>query len=560
MAACGQDNEDAKLFDTVKAVSELCQDLGICIPVGKDSLSMNTVWSDRDSGSQKQVTSPLSLTISAFAPVVDVRQSLTPELKTNQGETRLLLIDLGLGKNRLGGSCLTQVYQAISGTTPDVESIHDLKIFFRLIQLLNEAGIILAYHDRSDGGLFTTLCEMAFAARTGIDINLDYLNLDSSGQTIPALFNEELGAVIQIRSEDLQEVYKVFKDAEFLQDHIHDIGTLNQDRQLRINKNKETVFEGEVLSLHRSWSETTFKMQALRDNPVSAKQEYDRLLDKDDPGLFVDITFNADEKIHAPYVNTGAKPRMAILREQGVNGQVEMAAAFHRAEFESIDIHMSDIISGEQTLDSFKGLVTCGGFSYGDVLGAGRGWANSILFNEVARNEFQSFFARQDTFGLGVCNGCQMFTHLIEIIPGAEHWPVFNRNISEQFEARLVMVEILNSPSILLAGMQGSQVPIVVAHGEGRVTHQNEQSAKNVNVAVQYIDHSGNTTEIYPKNPNGSPQGQTGFTTNDGRFTIMMPHPERVFLKKQYSWLPDIWNAENGPWMRMFYNARSWIA
>ncbi len=565
MAACGQDNEDAKLFNTVQSVSELCQNLGICIPVGKDSLSMNTVWLDRDSGSQNQVTSPLSLTITAFAPVIDVRQSLTPELKTDQGETRLLLIDLGLGKNRLGGSGLTQVYQEISGSTPDVESFHDLRVFFRSIQLLNEAGIILAYHDRSDGGLFTTLCEMAFAARTGIDINLDNLNPDSSDpdssdETIPALFNEELGAIIQVRAEDLQEVYKVFKDAEFLQDHIHDIGTLNQDHQLRIIKNRETFFEEELLSLHRSWSETTFKMQALRDNPVSAKQEYDRLLDKDDPGLFVDITFDADEKIHTPYVNSGAKPRMAVLREQGVNGQVEMAAAFHRAEFECIDLHMSDIISGSVSLASFRGLVACGGFSYGDVLGAGRGWANSVLFNEVARNEFQSFFARQDTFGLGVCNGCQMFSHLKDIIPGAEYWPVFNRNISEQFEARLVMVQVLDSPSILLTGMQGSQLPIVVAHGEGRVEHQDEESAENVIAAMQYIDHSGKTTEIYPMNPNGSPQGQTGFTTNDGRFTIMMPHPERVFLKKQYSWLPGTWNAKNGPWMRMFYNARQWIS
>jgi len=560
MAACGQDNEDAKLFDTVQAVSELCQKLGICIPVGKDSLSMNTVWSVKDSDSQKQVTSPLSLTITAFSPVVDVRQSLTPELKTNQGETRLLLIDLGLGKDRLGGSCLTQVYQEISGNTPDVESIHDLKVFFRSIQLLNEAGIILAYHDRSDGGLFATLCEMAFAARTGIDINLDYASPGSSSETIPALFNEELGAVIQIRAEDLQEVYKVFKDAEFLQDHIHDIGTLNQNHQLRITKNNETVFEEELLSLHRSWSETTFKMQTLRDNPVSAKQEYDRLLDKDDSGLFVDITFNADEKIHAAYINTGVKPKMAILREQGVNGQVEMAAAFHRAEFESVDVHMSDIISGRVSLASFKGLVACGGFSYGDVLGAGRGWANSVLFNEVACNEFQSFFARQDTFGLGVCNGCQMFSHLKDIIPGAENWPVFNRNISEQFESRLVMVKVLDSPSILLAGMQGSQLPIVVAHGEGRVEHQDEQSAGNVIATIQYIDHSGKVTETYPKNPNGSPAGQTGFTTNDGRFTIMMPHPERVFLKKQYSWLPKTWNDENGPWMRMFYNARQWIA
>ena len=561
MAACGQDDEDVKLFNTVQAVSELCQSLGICIPVGKDSLSMNTVWIEQDSDAklQQQVTSPLSLTITAFAPVVDVRQSLTPELKTDQGKTRLLLIDMGLGKNRLGGSCLTQVYQEISGDTPDLESINDLKVFFRSIQLLNEMGLILAYHDRSDGGLFTSLCEMAFSARTGIDLNLDFSNLDAYGDIIAALFNEELGAVIQIRSDDLEQVHNVFNDAESLQDHIHDIGTLNQDHQLKVIKNNEIIFMEDIFSLHRSWSETTFRMQALRDNPVTAKQEYDRLFDRDDTGLFTDITFEADEKIHAPYVNTGAKPRMAILREQGVNGHVEMAAAFHRADFECIDVHMSDIIAGGLSLDTFKGLVACGGFSYGDVLGAGRGWANSILFNETARNEFQSFFARQDTFGLGVCNGCQMFSHLKDIIPGAEHWPVFNRNVSEQFEARLVMVEILDSPSIFFAEMQNSRVPIVVAHGEGRVVHQNEQSASNAITTVQYIDHSGHATEDYPKNPNGSPRGQTGFTTNNGRFTIMMPHPERVFLKKQYSWLSDAWSAENGPWMRMFYNARKWI-
>ncbi len=560
IAACGQNDEDAKIFYTVQAVSKLCQELGICIPVGKDSLSMNTVWLDQDSGLQKQVISPLSLIITAFSPAVDVRQSLTPELKTNQGETRLLLIDLGLGKNRLGGSCLTQVYQDIFGNTPDVENVHDLKVFFRSIQLLNESGLILAYHDRSDGGLFTTLCEMAFVARQGINIKLDPLCPDSSDNIIPTLFNEELGAVIQIRSKDLGEVYRVFKDAEFLQDHIHDIGTLNQERQLKIIKNDETIFEEAILSLHRSWSETTFRMQTLRDNPVAAKQEYDRLLDNDDNGLFVDINFDADERIHTPYINTSAKPKIAILREQGVNGQVEMAAAFHRAEFECLDIHMSDIVSGTVSLDSFKGLTACGGFSYGDVLGAGRGWANSILFNKVARNEFQSFFARQDTFGLGVCNGCQMFSHLKDIIPGAEHWPAFTRNISEQFEARLVMVEILNSPSILLKGMQDSQLPIVVAHGEGRVEPQDEPSANNAIATIRYIDHSGKATEVYPKNPNGSPAGQTGFTTSDGRFTIMMPHPERVFLKKQYSWLPDSWVAENGPWMRMFYNARKWVS
>lgn len=557
MAACGQGDEDAKLFHTVQAVSELCQELGICIPVGKDSLSMHTVWSDRDSDthSQKQVTSPLSLIITAFSPVVDVRHSLTPELKTDKGETRLLLIDLGLGKNRLGGSCLTQVYQEISGETPDVESVHDLKVFFRSIQLLNEMGIILAYHDRSDGGLFTGLCEMAFASRSGLDLNLDF----AGNNILSVLFNEELGAVIQVRTENLEQVYDVFNDSKFLKEHIHDIGTLNQDCQFRIIKSNETIFEEELLSLHRSWSETTFRMQSLRDNPVSAKQEYERLLDRNDTGLFVDVTFDADEKIHAPYVNSEAKPRMAILREQGVNGHIEMAAAFHRAEFDCIDVHMSDIISGALSLDSFKGLVACGGFSYGDVLGAGRGWANSILFNETARHAFQVFFERQDTFGLGVCNGCQMFSRIKDIIPGAEHWPVFSRNVSEQFEARLVMVEVLDSPSVFFTGMHGSRLPIVVAHGEGQVEHLNEQSANNAIATVQYVDHVGKVTEIYPKNPNGSPRGQTGFTTDDGRFTIMMPHPERVFLKKQYSWLPDDWTAENGPWMRMFYNARNWI-
>lgn len=561
MAACGQGDEDAKLFSTVQSVSEICQQLGICIPVGKDSLSMNTLWSENNRGAklQKQVTSPLSLTISAFAPVVDVRQSLTPELKTSESDTRLLLIDLGFGKNRLGGSCLTQVYQNISGNTPDIESIHDLKIFFRAIQILNDAGMILAYHDRSDGGMFTSICEMAFAARTGVDINLDFSNQSDKGNVLETLFNEELGVIIQIRTEDMSQVIDAFKNTESLQDHIHDIGTLNSARQLKITQNNKVIFNEDILALHRCWSETTFKMQSLRDNPASAKQEYDRLFDEEDSGLFVDTTFDADEKIHAPYINIGSKPKIAILREQGVNGHVEMAAAFHRAEFECIDVHMNDIISNELSLDSFKGLVACGGFSYGDVLGAGRGWANSVLFNTNAREQFQTFFTRSDTFGLGVCNGCQMFSHLKAIIPGAEHWPTFSRNLSEQFEARLVMTEILDSPSILFAGMHDSHLPIVVAHGEGRIEHNNDESANNAIVTLRYIDHAKQATEIYPKNPNGSEKGQTGFTTNDGRFSIMMPHPERVFLKKQYSWLPDTWIAENGPWMRMFYNARQWV-
>ncbi len=557
MAACGQSAEDVKLFSTVQAVSKFCQELGICIPVGKDSLSMNTLWLEQITATavQKQVTSPLSLTISAFAPVVDVRQSLTPELKTNQGDTRLLLIDLGLGKNRLGGSCLTQVYQTIADDTPDIESASDLKVFFRAIQILNEAGMILAYHDRSDGGLFTSVSEMAFAARCGIDLHLDFTE-----NNIESLFTEELGAVIQIRTKDLQRVISAFGDAELLQDHIHDIGTLNSQKQIRISQQNKIIFNENILALHRAWSETTFRMQSLRDNPDSAKQEYARLNDENDSGLFADCTYDADEKIHASYINVGAKPKIAILREQGVNGHIEMAAAFHRADFDCIDVHMHDIISKELALDSFKGLVACGGFSYGDVLGAGRGWANSVLFNNTAHEQFQSFFTRPDTFGLGVCNGCQMFSQLQDIIPGAEHWPTFSRNLSEQFESRLVMTEIVDSPSILFSGMQGSHLPIVVAHGEGRVVHKNTESANNAIVTMQYIDHSGQTTEVYPKNPNGSVNGQTGFTSSDGRFSIMMPHPERVFLKKQYSWLPDTWTAENGPWMRMFYNARKWIA
>lgn len=559
MVACGQDGEDAKLFKTVQAVSEFCQELGVCIPVGKDSLSMNTAWSERCSNMQKQVTSPLSVIITAFSPVAEVCQSLTPELKTNQGETRLLLIDLGLGKNRLGGSCLTQVYQEIAGNTPDVESAQDLKAFFESMQSLNEQGIILAYHDRSDGGLFVTLCEMSFAARQGIDINLDYADA-----IMPALFSEELGAVLQVLSKDLDKVYTAFKSGGFLQDHIHDIGTLNQNQQLRIMQNNTNIFAEKILSLHRSWSETTFKMQILRDNPASAKQEYDRLLDDNDKGLFVNITFDANEEIHAPYINTSTQPKVAILREQGVNGHVEMAAAFYRADFACIDVHMSDIMSGNASLSTFKGLVACGGFSYGDVLGAGRGWASSILYNVVVRKEFELFFKRQDTFGLGVCNGCQMFSHIKEIIPGAEGWPAFGRNLSEQFEARLLMVEVIDSPSIFLMGMQGSQLPIVVAHGEGRV--EQSKLADNIitPITMRYINNSAEVTENYPQNPNGSFQGQTGFTTADGRFTIMMPHPERAFLKKQYSWLPDSWlldsrNAENGPWMRMFYNARKWV-
>lgn len=550
MAACGEGDEDARLYATVQAVSQFCQSLRICIPVGKDSLSMNTVW--RENEKQKQVTAPLSLIISAFAPVADIRQSLTPQLRTDAGESVLILIDLGLGKNRIGGTALTQVYNHIGGDTPDIDNAGDLKTFFRSIQIMNETGLLLAYHDRSDGGLFVTLCEMAFAGRTGIDITLDSFNHD----VIPVLFNEELGAVIQVRKQDIELIKKIFQDTG-LSEHIHVLGVLNNDQKLRISYNDETVLSEDIFALHRLWSETSFQMQSLRDNPQCAREEFNNLLDADDPGLSLHATFAINQI--APRIHKKARPPMAILREQGVNGQVEMAAAFDRAGFDCVDVHMSDIINGEISLKIFRGIATCGGFSYGDVLGAGGGWAKSILYNPRARDEFQAFFLRDDTFGLGVCNGCQMFSHLRGLIPGAQHWPDFIRNRSEQFEARLVMVEVTESPSILLNGMSGSRLPIVVAHGEGQAQFETDEAAVNAIVALRFVDHYGNPTDIYPRNPNGSPQGKTGFTTADGRFTILMPHPERVFLKKQYSWLPHDWIAEKGPWMRLFMNARAWL-
>ena len=555
MAACDHKGENAKLFDTVHAVSQMCQAIGICIPVGKDSLSMRTAWTNQKNGENvvQNVVAPLSLVISAFAPVTDVRKSLTPELSLAQEATRLILIDLGLGKNRLGGSSLAQVYQKISAQSPDCEDFQNLKIFFQAIQSLNEMGVILAYHDRSDGGLFVSLCEMAFSARVGLDLRWSNLQ-----DVIATLFNEELGAVIQIRANDVGKVHAAFKDAEALLDHIHDIGTLNEEKKFNIFQNNALIFSKDIYSLHQAWSETSFKIQSLRDNPTSAQQEYSRLSDKTDTGLFVDIQYDADQAIHTPYINIGAKPKIAILREQGVNGHVEMAAAFHHAEFECVDVHMTDIIAHKLSFDTFKGLVACGGFSHGDVLGAGRGWANSILFNNVAKNAFRTFFARTDTFALGVCNGCQMFSHIKDIIPGAENWPTFTKNISEQFEARLIMVEILDSPSIFLNNMQGSKIPVTVAHQEGRVEY--ETAAADYPVAtMRYVDNTGEATEIYPKNPNGSQNGVTGFTNNDGRYTIMMPHPERSFLATQYSWLPNTWTAKNGPWMRFFYNARVWV-
>ena len=551
MAACSTGDEDAKLYSTVKSVSQLCQSLDICIPVGKDSLSMNTIW--QDDKKQKQVTSPLSLIISAFAPVIDIRQSLTPLLKCDDDDSVLMLIDLGHGKKRIGGSALTQVYNHIGGETPDVEEAEDLKVFFRSIQLMNEMGLLLAYHDRSDGGLFVTLCEMSFSSRLGLDINIDSLGPD----IISTLFNEELGAVIQVRKEHIKTVRKVFSDAEILTEYLYEIGTVNQDKKIRINYRDKILIDKDIMLLHRYWSETSFHMQLLRDNPECAKEEYDHLLDHGNPGLSLHTTFDINKSV--AYINSKYRPKIAILREQGVNGQVEMAAAFDRAGFNCIDVHMSDIINSDISLNDFHGLAACGGFSYGDVLGAGGGWAKSILYNSKARDEFQTFFSRSDTFGLGVCNGCQMFSHLRELIPGTEYWPDFIRNKSEQFESRLVMVEIIKSPSVLLENMAGSRLPIVVAHGEGRAEWQTDNTKDKCLTAMRYVDNYGSKTEVYPENPNGSFNGNTGFTTTDGRFTIMMPHPERVFLKKQYSWFPETWIHEESPWMQLFYNARAWL-
>lgn len=559
MAATGYDGEDAGLFEAVQAVGmELCPELGIAIPVGKDSMSMRTVW--EDSG-QKEMTAPLSLIISAFAPVTDCRKTLTPMLHNDRscGGTDLILIDLGMGANRLGASALAQVYKQIGHHPADLDNAQALKSFFNVIQGLNKKNLLLAYHDRSDGGLFVTLCEMAFAGHVGVTVMLDDLSDGSTAGHAAALFSEEAGAVIQVRHCDTDEVLSWLHDAG-LGKHSFVVGEINDDDRIVFNYGHHTVLADSRIDYQRIWSETSWHMQSLRDNPVCAQQEYDQVLDKLDPGLTVKLTFDPDDNIAAPCINKGSRPKMAILREQGVNGHVEMAAAFDRAGFASIDVHMSDLINGNVALDEFKGLVACGGFSYGDVLGAGGGWAKSILFNSQARDAFETFFTRSDTFGLGVCNGCQMMSVLKDLIPGAEDWPRFVRNTSEQFEARFSLVEIVESPSILLSGMQGSMLPITVAHGEGRAVFETRESdlVDQKNISMHFVDNHGHPTQVYPANPNGSPFGITGLCNNDGRFTIMMPHPERVFRSVQCSWHPDDWN-ENSPWMRMFFNARLWI-
>jgi len=552
MAAAGHVGEDARLYDTVKAVGmELCPALGIAIPVGKDSMSMKTVW--QQEGESREMTAPLSLIISAFAPVTDVRRTLTPQLRTDLGDTDLVLIDLGEGNNRLGATALAQVYRRIGEQGADVVSADKLKAFFAAIQDLNNDGLLLAYHDRSDGGLFVTLCEMAFAGRCGLDIDL--AGLDSNDLSV--LFNEELGAVLQVRHSDTDDVLNALEKAG-LGNCVQTIGNVRDDDQIVINHAGRAVFDATRTSLQQYWSETTREMQALRNNPECANEEFERIA-QDDPGLSASLTFDLNDDIAAPFIET-RRPRMAILREQGVNGQVEMAASFHKAGFECVDVHMSDVLAGRITLEQFQGLVACGGFSYGDVLGAGEGWAKSILFNPRARDQFQGFFERQDTFALGVCNGCQMLSNLHELIPGTEHWPHFVRNRSEQFEARTVMVEVQESASILLDGMVGSRMPIAVAHGEGRAEFKQAEMLASVQpqVALRYIENNGGVASRYPANPNGSPEGIAGLSSRDGRVTIMMPHPERVIRTVTNSWHPDDW-AEDAPWMRLFRNARKWL-
>jgi phosphoribosylformylglycinamidine synthase len=556
MAAAGHPGEDAGLYEAVKAVGEeLCPALGITIPVGKDSMSMKTTWQDEQG--DKSVTSPLSLVITAFGAVQDIRNTLTPELKSNVGETELLLIDLGQGQNRLGASCLAQVYQQLGNVAPDVDSPSILKNSFLAVQQLVNEKRLLAYHDRSDGGLFTSVVEMAFAGKTGVDINLDAL----TGSVLELLFNEELGAVVQISALEKERVLKVFAKYE-IQHLVHSIGSLNNTDQIVFKQNGRVVLENSRVFYRQTWAQTTLQMQKLRDNQSCAEQEYAAKADIKDPGLHANLSFDVTEDVAAPYILKGVAPRIAILREQGVNSHVEMAAAFDRAGFSAIDVHMSDLLSGKQSLDTFKGLVACGGFSYGDVLGAGEGWAKSILFNNQARDQFAEFFARQDSFSLGVCNGCQMMSNLKSLIPGAELWPHFVSNQSERFEARVAMLEVKSSKSVFFDGMQGSRMPIAVSHGEGRAEFATEQGAFNAlqsaAVALQYVDNYGSVTQNYPANPNGSPLGIAGLTSTDGRSTIMMPHPERVFRTVANSWHPDDWQ-EDSAWMRMFRNARVYL-
>ena len=544
MCASGHPGEDAKLYEAVKSIGmELCPELGLTIPVGKDSMSMKSSW-DED-GKNKSITAPLSLIISAFSKTPDTRLQITPLLDT-EIESELLLIDLGLGKKRMGGSCLAQVFNQIGSDAPDLDNPELFSKFFSLINAFNKESLITAYHDRSDGGALISLLEMAFASHCGLDIYTSDL--------LPELFNEELGCIIQVPRSNLKKVLTSL-DEIGLKTYTKRIAKVNPTDKIYIYQENVVVFQDKRKNLHKKWSSTSYEIAKLRDNPVCVESENNEIL-KDSSGLKVSPTFDLNESISTPYLNHGKKPKIAILREQGINGHIEMAAAYTQAGFEATDVHMSQIISGKISLSNFKGLAACGGFSYGDVLGAGRGWANSILLNSLAKDEFSDYFLRTDSFTLGVCNGCQMISNLQSIIPGSEGWPSFEKNTSEQFEARLTGVKINNSKSIFFSGMEGSIMPIAIAHGEGKAKF--DSITKTTNIAMQYVDYSGDTSEIYPHNPNGSENSAAGICDESGRVTIMMPHPERVFRAIQNSWHPSDWQ-ERSPWLRMFENARKWI-
>ena len=555
MAANGHPGEDAGLFEAVRTLGmELCPELGITVPVGKDSMSMKTTW--QQNGQNRTVTAPLSLIISAFARCEDIRRTLTPQLRTDKGDTCLIYVTLGDRQNRLGGSALAQVYSQLGAVPADLDHPQRLKGLFDAVQFLNQKDLVLAYHDISDGGLFVCACEMAFAGHTGITLRVDELGQDD----LAVLFTEEPGALMQVRLEDKEKVLNILS-GHGLASCSFVVGGLNNDDRIVFTRNGEDIINNERTYLRTMWAKTTHEMQRLRDNPQCADEEH-ALKGKADKGLFVKLSYDVNEDIAAPYIGGTIAPKVAILREQGVNSQGEMAAAFNRAGFNCIDVHMSDILSGRISLKDFKGFAACGGFSYGDVLGAGEGWAKSILFNARARDEFAAFFARPDTFALGVCNGCQMMSTLKDLIPGADLWPRFVTNRSERFEARFVEVEVVDSPSVLFEGMAGSMMPIAVSHGEGRAEFKDDKHLADFVAAgltaARYIDHDGQVTEVYPLNPNGSPQGITALTNTDGRFTIMMPHPERVMRAVANSWHPDEWR-EDGAWLRLFRNARRFV-
>ena len=546
MAPCGEPGEDANLFDTVKEVGlNFCPQLGVSIPVGKDSCSMHTTWQDSKGVDHKQVA-PLSLVVSSFSPVEDATLTLTPDLKRCEG-SKLVYVDLGAGKNRLGGSCLAQVYNQLGCENADADA-KSIKAFFNAMQKIVKGRLALAYHDRSDGGIAVTLAEMAITGGIGINVELP------EADPLAALFSEEPGAVLQVPEKNLQEVLSIFAKAG-LSKVTYVIGETTNDRSFGVYVGVRKALATDITAIRRAWSSTSYRMQALRDNPVTAREEYDNGLDEHDPGLTYGLTYDPEEVPKAKSAKASkGKPRVAIMREQGVNGHIEMAAAFALAGFESVDVHMTDLMEGRVDLADFKGLVACGGFSYGDVLGAGSGWARSVLYNDRLKEMFSKFFARKDTFALGVCNGCQMLSQLKDIIPGAEAWPRFVRNVSEQFEARTCTLEVLDSPSIFFKGMTGSKIPVAVAHGEGRAQWDDGNANPAAKSALRYVDGRGNATERYPFNPNGTKGGLTGFTTTDGRVTIMMPHPERGFRAAQLSYNPGVF-TKCGPWMRMFRNA-----